>query len=333
MILVTGGTGLVGAHLLYHLLLENKSVRAIYRKNSDLNAVKAVFGYYTGEVEEYFNKIVWIPADLGEPATLAMAFEGVSQVYHCAALVSFDPKDAAAMYRINTEGTAHVVNLCIDTGVQKLCFVSSIATIGTAVGAVADETNEWNPEADHHAYAQTKYQAEMEVWRASQEGVSVVIVHPGVILGGGFWKKGSGAIFDRGSRGLPWYTEGITGYVSVEDVVKAMICLTNSTQTNEGYILVSENRSCREILSAIASAFEKKVPFINLPPWITEFLWRVGFVRSLFSKKSPLLTKHAARSLHHKQAYSSEKIHRALAFSFEPIDQVIKKVCAQYARS
>ena len=144
-------------------------------------------------------------------------------VYHCAALVSFNPKDYRTMRTINIDGTANLVNLCIENKVEKICFVSSIASIGKSLNnKPITEENEWNPEEKHHGYAITKYGAEMEVWRASQEGLNVVIVNPGVILGVGFWKTGTGKLFTTIKNGFKFYTEGITGFVDVKDVTKSL---------------------------------------------------------------------------------------------------------------
>ena len=205
MILVTGGTGLVGAHLLYQLSLENKTIKAIYRASSNIESVKRVFSYYTDNFEFLFNKIKWIEADITDIVTLEKAFENVTKVYHSAALISFNPNDYRAMRKVNIHGTANLVNLCIDKKIEKLCFVSSIATVDKDPNSkIIDETNEWNYENNNYGYAITKYGAEMEVWRATQEGVDVVIVNPGIILGGGFWKNGSGAIFDKVYKGLKY---------------------------------------------------------------------------------------------------------------------------------
>ena len=157
MILVTGGTGLVGAHLLYQLLIENEGLKAICRRSSDLNLVKKVFGYYTEDVDSVFNRIEWFEADITDVVSLEKAFENVKEVYHSAALVSFDPKDYVAMRKINIEGTSNIVNLCIDHNIKKLCFVSSIGTIEKSVNnKVIDEDCEWNPEMNNYGYAITK---------------------------------------------------------------------------------------------------------------------------------------------------------------------------------
>ena len=333
MILVTGGTGLVGAHLLYHLSLENESLKATYRKNSDLQAVKNVFAYYTHNFTPLFEKINWVEADICQVPSLHKAFENVTEVYHVAALVSFNPKDYHAMRKINIEGTANVVNFCISEGVKKLCHVSSIATIEKLDHQKkTDEEGVWNSHHHNHDYAITKHGAEMEVWRASQEGVAVLIVNPGVILGAGFWHNGSGALFAKVYHGLKFYTEGVTGFVSVKDVVKAMIQLQQSDIKNERFVLVSENESFKKVFSEMAQNFGKKPPAIKVRKWMTAIAWRLEKIKSIFTQKPPLLTQHTAKSVHNKTYYSSNKIKKMLNFEFEPLATTLKEVCAFYKK-
>lgn len=209
MILVTGGTGLVGSHLLYALLQKGQQVRAIHRKGSDLNNVKKIFGYYSEDAASLFNSIEWMEANITNIPQLEDAFKGVTQVYHAAAYVDFKPKNYYKLKKANIEGTANIVNLCLTFKVEKLCYVSSIATLGTPVnGQPITEETHWNPESQNSVYAITKFGAEMEVWRGSQEGLKTVIVNPGVILGEGLWHKGSGSIVKRVAKGLTYYTTG-----------------------------------------------------------------------------------------------------------------------------
>jgi len=331
MILVTGGTGLVGSHLLYHLSLENDAIRAIHRKNSDLLAVKNVFSYFSLDYEILFQKIEWIEADITDTISLEEAFINVTEVYHSAALVSFDSKDYRAMSEINIDGTSNIVNLCIANGVKKLCFVSSVATIEKSVTSeIMDEADEWNIEKVSYGYAMTKYGAEMEVWRASQEGVPVVIVNPGIILGAGFWHQGSGALFSKIEKGFSFYSEGVMGFVSVNDVVKAMILLMKSDIVNERYILVAENSSFKSIFFQIAQNFGKNPPSIKVTKLMSSIGWRLERLKSILINKPPTLTKHSAKSIHDKRYYSSEKIQKKLNFNFESISETTKNVCEIY---
>src|SRR5690606_11777185 len=257
MILVTGGTGLVGSHLLYRLTRDNASVRAIYRNSHKLEAVKKMFSYYSEDVETLYNRIEWVEADVNDIPALSEAFKNVTYVYHCAAFVSFEPDKYHQLRKINIEGTANVVNLCISNTIQKLCYVSSIAAIGNETNPekfITEKTG-WNPEADHSVYAITKYGAEIEVWRGTQEGVDAVIINPGVIVGPSFWKSGgSGSFFQKIYKGFPYYTDGMTGYVDVGDVIEIMVQLMESDIKNEAFIVISENLSFKEFLSKVAKS-------------------------------------------------------------------------------
>ncbi|MCG8206323.1 NAD-dependent epimerase/dehydratase family protein [Tenacibaculum finnmarkense] len=330
MILVTGGTGLVGAHLLYHLTQKENKVRAIYRTDEKREHVKKIFSFYTDDVADSFAKIQWIQADITETPSLESVFKDITQVYHCAALVSFNPKDYQKMRQVNIEGTANIVNFSIENKVKKFCFVSSIAAVGDAINQkIIDEENEWSDSDTHSGYAITKYGAEMEVWRGSQEGLEVVIVNPGVILGSGFWQEGSGKLFTQINNGFNFYTQGITGFVGVQDVVKAMLLLMKSDNKNiknERFILVSENKSFKEILDTIADNLHKKRPAIKVSKILSALAWRVSFLVSLLTKKKPLLTKNTARASHNISYYSSSKIEKALAFKFELINSQIAKI-------
>ena len=332
MILVTGGTGLVGAHLLYHLTKNDEKIRAIYRSKEKIEVVKKVFSYYTDD-PSLIKKITWFKADITDVPSMVPAFIGIEKVYHCAAFISFNPKDYVAMRKVNIHGTAIIVNLSIDAKIKKLCFVGSVAAIGDSLnGELITEENEWNKDLDNSGYSITKFGAEMEVWRASQEDVEVVIVNPGVILGAGFWTTGSGKLFHQVYHRFKYYTMGVTGFVGVKDVVAAMILLMNSNVKNERFILVSENKTYRELFFLIADTFGKKRPVINIKPWQIALFWRCSSVISRFTRKEPLLSKYAAKSAHEVSEYSSRKIRETLNFKFEKRASVVKEVCNNYTK-
>jgi len=333
MILVTGGTGLVGSHLLYRLLLENSSVRAIYQRTSDLNAVKNVFRYYTTEYESVFERVRWVEAGLNDLPALQKAFEEVSLVYHCAAMVSFLSSDYQRMRKINIEGTTNIVNLSISQKVEKLCFVSSVAAIENNLdGSPSDENANWNSTLDKSGYAISKYGGEMEVWRASQEGLPVIIVNPGVILGSGFWHKGSGKMFTRVYRGLKFYSEGLTGFVDVADVAEIMTRLMHSTIQNERFILVAENTTYKKLLFLIADALQRPRPKIRITPWLSGILWRLEYLKSKIALTDPLLTRHTARSATSIHPYSNKKIKDALGYEFRDLNDSVTRIAGDFKR-
>ena len=331
MILVTGGTGMVGAHLLFQLLNKNThSVRAIHRKTSDLNHVKHIFSYYSDDAEALFQKIQWVAADITNIPSLEIAFEEITHVYHCAALISFDPNDFEKLQKINVEGTANVANLCIAHGIKKLCYVSTIAAIGKSLGgAMATEENEWN-DAHANVYGLTKNDAEIEVWRAGQEGVSIVIVNPGLIIGPGFWNSGSGVLFQQAFKNSKYYPPGGTGVIVVEDVVDIMIQLMESTHEHERYITIAENLRFQEILGKVARGFDRPPPQTALRFWQLEILWRLDWFRNLFSSKGRKLSKKTVTSLREQELYDNDKIVQGLNYDFRPLEKAIAFACTKF---
>jgi nucleoside-diphosphate-sugar epimerase len=333
MILVTGGTGLVGSHLLFKLVSNNTSVRAIYRRAHKLESVKKVFSYYTDDVDTFFNKIEWIEANINDVPSLEPAFIGVTNVYHCAAFISFEPNKYYELRKVNIKGTANIVNLCVSNNIEKLCYISSIAAIGNEPheDTLITEETEWNPESDNSVYAITKYGAEMEVWRGTQEGVDAVIVNPGIILGPGFWKGGgSGSLFRQIYRGLQYYPKGSSAYVDVWDVVDCMTQLMDSTLKNERYILIAENLSFKTFQDKVAKALHVKPSKKEASSFLLSVAWRLDWLNQKVFGKRRKLSRQLAKSISSKTVFDNSKVKSDLDFSFTPIDESITKVSKYY---
>ena len=332
MILVTGGTGLVGAHLLYKLSQNEPKIRAIYRSESKIEKTRHVFSYYTNDIESHFNKIEWVNADLNDLPSMELAFKDVERVYHAAALVSFDPNDYKKLRRINIEGTANVVNICLEHGIKKLCYVSSVAALGKELSGFITEKSQWNPELDNSVYAITKYGSEMEVWRGSQEGLKVVIVNPGIIIGAGFWKLGSGALFRKTFKGLKYFTKGTTGFVDISDVIDIIISLMEGQITNERYILVSENLKFKEFFEVVAQCLKVSPPKKEAKNWLLQIAWRMDWLNYFFTRKHRKFTKQLAKSVSSSTHYSSEKIKSDLNYKFKPIAESVAETSKLFLR-
>lgn len=329
MILVTGGTGLVGSHLLFKLLNEHKTIRATYRREKTLARVKHVFSYFSNNSEALFNKIEWVEADINNIPQLTDAFVGVTHVYHCAAFVSFEPDKYRTLRNINIKGTANIVNLCVSNAVNKLCYVSSIAAIGhhNNPETLITETTEWNTEDDNSVYAITKYGAELEVWRGTQEGLNAIIVNPGIILGAGYWNGGSsGNLFKQVYNGMRYYVTGFTGYVDVWNVIDAMYKLMESNIKNEAFILVAENLSFKTFLYKTAEALHVKPPTKEAKPWLMALAWRFDWLSFKLFGKRRSLSKQAAKSAIRVTKYDNSKIKNSVNFEFKPINQSIQEV-------
>ncbi|MBZ4037232.1 NAD-dependent epimerase/dehydratase family protein [Flavobacterium sp. 17A] len=328
MVLVTGGTGLVGAHLLLHLIENGENVRAIYRSENNIQKTKSVFDFY--KKTDLFEKINWLEADILDVPSLENAFIDITHVYHCAALISFDPKEEEKLRKTNIEGTANMVNFSIAKSVQKFCFISSIAALGDIASHethITEET-EWNPEKPHSDYAISKYGAEMEVWRAQQEGLNVIIVNPGVILGPipmmDVFEQGSNEVYKKVSKGLSFYTLGNTGFISIGDVVKTTFQLMKSEIKNERFTLIADNIVFRDILNTIADTLKAKRPHIHAKPFFMNFLWISDALFSTIFFRKRSITKATAKASYSTNLYSNEKIKTALGTVFSDIHQYIK---------
>lgn len=326
MILVTGGTGLVGAHLLLHLLENETSVCAIYRNPEKIKKTKLLFQIYNKEL--LFEKISWIEADINDITSLETAFCNIDYVYHCAALISFDPKDEEKLRKINIEGTANIVNFCLAKNVQKLCYVSSIAALGDLLEheKIITEQTEWNPEKSHSDYAISKFGAEMEIWRAQQEGLKVVIVNPGVVLGAGFENQGSSEIFTKVKKGLRFYTNGSTGFVAVWDLVNIMILLMKSDIDGERFTVISENMSYKNLLFEIATQYKVKKQTIYASPFMTNLASKADWILSNIFFKKRKLSWDLSKTLHEKSLISNDKIKTTFYYDFEKIEDTIRKI-------
>ncbi len=331
MILVTGGTGLVGAHLLLHLIENDElQIRALYRNPKHITKTKLLFDLY--KKSELFTNIEWIQADILDIPSLEIAFQNIKYVYHCAATISFNPNDEDQLRKINIEGTANIVNFCIAKKVTKLCHVSSIAALGDLAqnDTHITEQTEWNPEALHSDYAISKYGAEMEVWRGLQEGLNCVIVNPGVIFGPGFFKQGSGALFTAIKKGFPFYTNGTSAYVSVTDVVQIMRLLMHSQSNGERFIVISENISYKEIIFSIADKLNANRPKIEAKPWLLVLAWRLDWLVSLVFRSKRKISKQGSISLLNKEEFSNEKIKLFLNYNFEKINPYLDKMLLHF---
>ncbi len=334
MNIVTGATGFLGAHVVCQLLKAGKSVRAFKRHTSDLKEFNTIYNWYFKTDSDKLKAkelLFWFIVDVLDVDTLQEGMKEAEVVYHCAAMVSFFSKDRDTMMKINVEGTANVVNLSLQNGIKQFCFVSSIASLGRKKnGAYIDETNHWEESNLNSNYAISKYKAELEVWRGAEEGLNVVIVNPGIIIGVGAFDKGSNHLFHSVFKKIPFYSMGVKGFVDANDVARAMLILVERKISHHRYVLVSENCTFKDLFFAIADGFKIKRPFIEVKPWMAGLSWRIAGIIRLFSKKGIGITKETASAAVHESLYSSQKIKKELSFEFSPIGKTIQDCCISY---
>lgn len=322
MVLVTGGTGFLGTHLLVELCSRGKKVRTIKRPSSDTDFVRKLFSFYGKE--ELFENIDWIDCDIFDTLSLIEAMNGTEHVYHCAALVSFSGKNSKKISETNVFGTSNIVNAAIEAGIIKICHVSSIAVLGK--DQVISENTMWNAGEKHSAYAESKYFAEQQIWRGVAEGIDAVIVRPSVIIGP--WKQSSGVgiLFDRINKGLKYYTHGSTAYVDVRDTAAIMVNLMDSPVKNDSLIVSAENLGYREFFSMIAESLNKPAPCRSAGKTLTGIAWRLHSIKEFFTGNESGLNKITAEISQTKSSYSNKKLLDTLSFSYTPIRESINNI-------
>lgn len=318
MILVTGGAGLLGKELITQLIRRGKKVRAIFNRHP-------IMGFSADQLEQ-------VQCNILDVVGLEEVMQDVQQLYHCAAIVTFDQKRKKELFKINIEGTANVVNAAIDAGVKKMVHVSSVAALGRIrENEMVNETMNWTKETSNSNYGQSKYLGELEVWRGIGEGLEAVMVNPVVILGAGDWNAGSSQLFKSAYDEFPWYTTGITGFVDVRDVATVMIRLMESDINAQRFILSAENRSYRDVFNLIAKNFGKKPPHKEVTPFLAKIVWRLEAIKSHFTGKAPLVTKETAITALAKVEFDNRKLNQYLPdFQYRKIEDTIADTCAAF---
>ncbi len=316
MILVTGGTGFIGSTLIHQLLAAGRGVRAIRRHGSVIPS---------GLTDH--PQLQWADADITDYFALEDAFSGVTQVYHCAAMISNDPGDRKQLRKVNVEGTAHIVTLCMQHQ-ARLLHVSSIATIGPSPdGTESTENDVWKNDGRPSGYSISKYLAEMEVWKGIAEGLHAVIVNPSLVIGSAAGGKGTGAIFSLLQKGFDFYPPGSVGLVDVEDVARAMILLMEQEGVQaERFIVSNENWSYQDLFSRFSVYLNRQPPRRALTRFMLGVAWRISGLIALLSGKRPSITRESARASQKKLAYSNHKIRQQTGLVFKPIDTTLREI-------
>lgn len=326
MDLVTGGTGIVGAHVLDALLSQGRAVRALRRKGSDSAIVEQILRHYHPDGSERFHRIQWVEGDLFDADALRDAMHEVEHVHHCAALVSFDPRDAHDLQRTNVDGTANVVDAALETGVKRLCHVSSTATIGGGLdGGTGDETKPFVQDEHSSGYAISKADAELEVHRGIAEGLDAVMVNPCVVIGPGIPGRSTMTMIARVRKGSLLFPGGTNAVVDARDVATAMIRLVEEGTTGERYLLIGEEISYRKLFTLIARSAGKPAPSVELPAWALELGWRAESVRTAFGGR-PLITRHTARTASRIRHYDGSKAEKLLGMRFRSTEEAVANV-------
>ncbi|MGZ5285849.1 MAG: NAD-dependent epimerase/dehydratase family protein [Flavisolibacter sp.] len=322
MILVTGGTGFLGSYIIKNLIEKGLPVRALHRTNN--------FPFYIPKT--IFEKVEWVQGDILDLVSLDDAMKNVDSVIHTAAIVSFVKERRKQMYQVNVEGTDNVVNLALENNVRRLIHISSIAALGrTTKPELVTEEKKWEANPNNTHYAISKHHAEIHAWRGFAEGLEGVVLNPSTILGYGDWHQSSCAVFKNAYRSFPWYTDGLNGFVGVEDVAEAAAQVLTSSINHKRFIVNADNWAFRKLFDTMADNFHKKRPHKEATRTMGAIAWRLEKLKSLFTGSKPLLTKETAKVAHSKTSFANHALLQALpGFSYTPLDVVIKNSCEKY---
>ncbi len=302
------------------------SVRAIKRGTSK---------FPTFIDKQILERAEWVESDILDVVSLADAMQGIDTIIHAAAVVSFGNADRKNMYHVNIEGTKNVINVAIETGVQRLIYISSVAALGRKQNSkLVDESSKWEDTPLNTHYSISKRKAELEVWRGFAEGLQGVILNPATILGYGNWNDGSCAIFKSAYKEFGWYTNGINGFVDVQDVAKAAIALMNSNITEERFIICADNWPFKKLFDTMADAFGKRRPHRNATPLISSIAWRIEKIKSWIKREKPLVTKESAKLANTETMFDNTKLLKTLpGFVYTPLEDTIRIACNMYMKN
>lgn len=332
MIFVTGGTGLVGSHLLVELVQKHEHITAIYNDPKKIETVRKLMNYYLKDRgADLFERITWQQCNILDIPSLEEAMQGHRIVYHCAAIVSFKRRDFSKMMKVNRYGTANVVNICLAQNIKKLCYVSSTAAVGNKdipEDQLVDENGKWILTDDTSGYSVTKYSAEKEVWRGIEEGLDAVMVNPSIVFGAGKWTESSLVIFDQIRKGLKFYSPGSNAFVDARDVSRIMVELVEKDISAERYLCIGENARFKTVFDTIAERLDKKSPKYKVSPILMGIAWRLAVFWSAITFSSPAITKSSAQSAFKNIKFSNKKVREELDYDFYSLEEMVDNAIA-----
>jgi dihydroflavonol-4-reductase len=309
--LVTGATGFVGAAVARALLGAQWQVRVLARRGSDRRNLQGL------DVEVSVG-------DLGDPDSLRRAAQGCEGLFHVAADYRLGARDPSELYRANVEGTRNVLSAAHRSGVQRIVYTSSVATIGIpADGTPGDEQSANSLQNMIGHYKRSKYLAEEVVREAARGGISVVIVSPSTPVGPGDVKPTPTGllVLDAAAGRMPAYVDTGLNIVHVDDVAAGHLLAYQRGQAGERYILGGQDMSLREILEMIARLEGRSPPRLRLPYGLVLPMAYLaeGFAR--LSGRTGRITLEGVRMSRKKMFFSSAKAARELGYQWRPPEQ------------
>lgn len=319
IIAVTGANGLLGNQIVRTLLNNGEQVVALKRKNSDVSLLADIT-----------DKIEWREGDVTDEISLLESFKGVDAVVHAAASVSFKRSERQKIFDINVTGTKNVVDTCLALGIKRLLHISSIAALGRPTNKnIINEKNTWTSSPLNSIYAESKYLAELEVFRGQEEGLSTVVINPTVILGPGDWDKSSSQLFKYVGNQKRFYIDGTMNYVDARDAAKIVYQLLTSSIEGERFVVSAGHIGYLDFFQKLGKSLNKRPPTVKINKTILKILATLEDARSVLTGSTPLITRETARMAGKSFIYDNRKIIDRLNFEFQTIEMTLEW-CSTY---
>lgn len=332
-IAVTGGTGLIGSHLVAELLKRGCRVKLLVRDMRRIGQLRETLSRMGAE--SYYGRIEFCETELNNPHTLTSALTDIEVVFHCAALVTLDPEEDEKVVLVNTEITTHVVDACLRCGVELLVHISSIATLGECrIGQnTVDEMCILSNPVGRSSYSVSKIYAENTVQRGMVEGLRAVIVNPSVVIGEGDLNSSSSRLVAYAMHRRVFYTKGVKGYVDVRDVARAAVCLAEIPQAvGKRFIVSAENLSFGALFSMAARISGHWPPLIPLGRRVLTGIYKVEKLLNKWFGRRPILSEALIANACDESYYDNSRMKNLLNFTYTPIRETLERVIRYYKR-
>ena len=320
MIFISGVTGFLGSTIAKILIDNGQKVVGFKRNTSKLSFLK-----------NYSEKIIWKEGDINDIQSLEDAMKDCKFVIHCAAIISLHSRDSQKMYKVNVEGTANMINVALYHHIKKFIHISSVAALPAIEDQLINEEAIWYSKPYPSTYGLSKFLSEREVQRGMAEGLNTVILNPSSIIGNCDWNTGPGLFFTNMDSGLPFYTEGIGGFVDVIDVARIAIqCLNEDKANNNRFIVSAENISYKSFFEMIAVEMNKKPPTIRLNSVISQLALIIDTVKCWITNAERIVTTESLKMAKIKPQYDNSKVRKVLNIEFVPMNETVKNACISY---
>jgi nucleoside-diphosphate-sugar epimerase len=269
-VFLTGGTGFIGGHVARKLRARGDDVVALVR-SPEKGRQLADLGCEL------------VIGDLSDSGAITTGLAGCDAAIHGAAIyrVGIPESEHREMYESNVLGTERVLRACLEAGIPRVVYVSTIAVFGNTHGEVVDETYEHPGREFTSYYEQTKYEAHQVAKRLiAEESLPCVMVQPGGVYGPGDHSAIGQQMKQFMVGRMPVIAFPDTGFnmVHVDDAADGILLALDKGDVGESYVLGGEITTMRGLIEALARVSGRKAPKRAIPTGMLKAMTPLGGV-------------------------------------------------------